>query len=484
MSLTKSAINGVKWTSISQVVKQIFQYITTIILAAILNPSDFGIMALALIVISFLEIFKDLGTSSAIIQKDDNSIDFLSSIFWANIIFGLVLTILLLVISKPVSIFFADLRVKDVLDVLAITFLISSTGIIHKTLFEKDIEFQKLFRIEIVSSIGSSAIAIILALLGYGVWSLVVQAVFNTLLSTILFWIFSKWRPLFIIKLSEIKSIFNYSINLLGYNVFNYFIRNLDYLLIGKFLGDQALGHYYIVYKIMLYPVQNITSVFSRVMFPVYSKIKNQEELFGNYYDQISKSIAILSFPLMLGLISIREPFTQVFFNKNWNESTLTSLIFLLAPVGLIQSICSTTGPIYQVKGKTNWLFLWGIFSSIIVGTSFFIGLNWGVTGVACGYLISTILLTYHCFKVPFKLLNKKVTKFFMGFNKVLISSILMFCLVSFIYYILKPFIKIPIYLLSIQIILGLLSYFIISYKIDRDSLSNILKYIKISFTS
>ena len=130
------------------------------------------------------------------------------------------------------------------------------------------------------------------------------------------------------------------------------------------------------------------------------------------------ESIAILSFPLMLGLMAISKPFTETFFNRNWNTDLLSSLILILAPIGLIQSICSTTGPIYMVKGKTNWLFLWGVFSSVIAGASFIIGLNWGVSGVASGYLISTILITYPCFKVPFKLLDKNVLTFLNEFKK------------------------------------------------------------------
>ncbi len=483
MNLTKSAIKGVKWTSLSQVVRQFSQYITTIILAAILNPSDFGIMAIALIVISFLEIFKDLGTSSAIIQRDDNTLEFLSSIFWANVFLGFIITFLLLIFSSSISSFFGDERVKDVLNILALTFAISGTGIIHKTLFEREIEFEKIFRIEIITSLVSSLIAIVLALWGYGVWSLVFQAVTNAVFGTILYWFFSKWRPLILINFSHIKTIFNYSINLLGYNVFNFAIRNLDYLLIGKFLGDQALGHYYIIYKIMLYPVQNISAVFSRVMFPIYSKIKNQENIFSNYYDKTAISIAIFSFPLMLGLMAISKPFTEVFFNRNWNSELLTTLIILLAPVGLIQSICSTTGPIFQVKGKTNWLFLWGVSSSIVVGASFLIGINWGVSGVAAGYLISTIILTYPCFKVPFKLLDKNVMTFLRGFNKIFISSFSMFVLVLSLYLILGPYV-VPHYILVLQVIVGILTYIAIYYKMDKDNLLNMINYIKTGFSS
>ena len=145
MNLTQTAIKGVKWTSLSQVVKQLSQYITTLILAAILSPSDFGIMAIALIVISFLEIFKDLGTSSAIIQRDDNTLEFLSSIFWANVFLGIIITFFLLILSNPISLFFGDERISDVLNVLAVTFAVSGTGIIHKTLFEKEIEFKRYF---------------------------------------------------------------------------------------------------------------------------------------------------------------------------------------------------------------------------------------------------------------------------------------------------------------------------------------------------
>ncbi len=425
MQLKKDAVKGIKWASASQLGRQIIQYTTTIILAALLTPSDFGLMAMAIVIVGFLEIFKDLGTAAAIIQNQKLSEESLSSIFWVNVGFGALVASIVFLAAPLGADFYNNSKVEDILKVLSISFFWSSFGIVHKKLLEKGLKFDLLAKIELIGVAIGAVVGISLALLEFGVWSLVFQSLSITIITTSLLWIINSWRPRIIFSYQSIKPIISYSLNLLGYNVFNYFVRNADYLLIGKYLGERELGHYYLAYKIMLYPLQNISLVISRVLFPIYSKIQKDNKRFRKIYMKVANAISFLSFPLMIGVFALSDLFAVTFFNEKWDTALIALLLMILAPVGLIQSIATTTGSIYQAKGRTDWMFRWGMFSGVIYISGFLIGLKWGVIGVAVSYLISSIILLYPVFAIPFKLIELKVINFTKIFANVFSFSFL-----------------------------------------------------------
>ncbi len=426
MQLTKKAVLGVKWSSISQFGRQAIQYTTTIILASILAPADFGLLAMALIFIGFLELFKDMGFAAAVIHKDDINDRVLSTIFWTILFIGLILSVVIFFTSPIVAAFYENLKLIDILKSLSIVFLLSSLTIIQKALLEKKLLFTVLAKIELFAVLTGAVVGITMALTGFGVWSLVFQAISNALVSSILLWGSGIFYPKFVFDFNEVKNLSSYSLNLAGYNFLNYFVRNADYLFIGKFLGGAELGHYFLAYKIMLYPVQSVTQVISRVFFPLYSSIKNDLQKFRNVYQKVCNSIAIITFPLMLGLIAISTPFISLFFNEKWDNNLLVQLLTILAPVGLIQSIAATTGPIFMSTGKTKYLFYWGIISGIIYIGGFYIGIYYGAVGVAVSYLITTLILLYPVFALPFKIIKLSTLKFFISFKEIFFSSIIM----------------------------------------------------------
>ena len=175
-------------------------------------------------------------------------------------------------------------------------------------------------------------------------------------------------------------------------------------MLIGKYLGENQLGNYYLAYKIMLYPLQSITVVVSRVMFPIFSRLKNDINKFRKVYLRTTHIIAFFTFPMIIGMMVVSKYFVFTFFSHSWDTTLLSNLIIILAPVGLIQSLSATTGSIYMATGKTNWMFGWGVFSGIITIAGFIIGLNYGVIGVAISYLIVTLILFYPVFYFPLNL--------------------------------------------------------------------------------
>lgn len=468
MTIRKRAISGVKWSTVSQFGRQETQLVTTIILARLLSPSDFGLVGMAMVVIGFIGIFKDLGTSAAIIQKKEPSAALLSSIFWVNVGFG-ALAMAVLFFGAPLwGLFYHEPRVNTILRVLSLTFFISGLSILQQALLEKSLEFKKLAKVEI-SSVGSGAIiGIGMAFSGFGVWSLIFQSLTTVSVTTILLWLSSTWRPKWIFHWKEVKSVSSYSIHLIGANMFDYFATNADYLLIGRYLGAQDLGYYTLAYRILLFPLKNISRVIGRVMFPVYSSIQEDNAHFAKIYLKVANFIALISVPIMMGLLVLAQPFVLTVFGTKWHPVIL--LIMIFAPLGIMQSIGTTVGAIYNAKGRTDWAFRWSLVANSYVTLSFFIGLQWGIIGVAVAYTVASFSLFYFSFAIPFKLIDLKFSRLLNVLWWPFANSMVMFVVLIAFRAVLPS--SLPnVWVLVLSVGLGIVVYAVASWITNREQL-------------
>jgi PST family polysaccharide transporter len=475
MSLKKSTATGVKWSSVSQIGRQMMQIATLILLARLLSPKDFGLVGMATVFTGFLAIFKDLGTSAAIIQREETSDRLLHSIFWVNVGFGFFATAFLLGISPLVGSFYHNEKVSTILSVLSVTFLISSFSILHQALLERDLKFNQLAKIEISATLFASLVGIGSAYLGAGVWSLIYQNIALVSLTTILLWVTAIWKPKLIFDWAEVKSVSSYSLHLTGFSIFNYFARNADYFLIGRFLGAQALGYYTLAYRIMLYPLQNIVWVIGRVLFPVFSQMQNDSDRFCYAYIRVTRTIALITFPLMAGLWALADLFVLSVFGPHWQPVIL--LLLILAPVGMVQSIGTTVSDVYQAKGRTDWMLRWGLFSGTFVVTAFCIGLQWGIIGIAGSYAAATALLVIPSFTIPFKLIGLSMGEFCQGLWRPFLCSLLMLTVLISCKQ-LFPVALTSAWRLGILVPIGGAAYLSISWLLNREQLQEALSFV------
>jgi len=422
MSLKAKVVTGTKWVAFANVFKQILQVLSLVIFARLLSPDDFGLFALMMIFVSFLVMFTDMGTASALVHIKNPSNKLLSSVLFFNIFIGTLFCLLLIIFSGYISIFFNSPKLEPLLQLISINFVIMSLGVVQKVRYEKELDFKYLTLIESFSIFIGISVGIIFALLGFGVYSLVLQVLITSILSVGLLWKVSKWRPLLYFSIEDIKIIWKYTANLSAFNFINYFARNADNFLIGKFLNSSALGVYSLAYNIMLYPLQNISRVLLRILFPAFSKIQDDNKKFKEAYLKTIFFISLVSFPIMFGLIATADIFVSVLFGDKW--ANLAPILMILAPVGVIQSIGTTNGSIFMAKGNTNLLLRVGIWSTIITIIFFIGGIFYGVEGVAISYLLSNIVLFYPVFKISWGQIELSVSE---GIKKIfpilLISS-------------------------------------------------------------
>ena len=411
MNLRKKTIKGLAWSGISQVGRQIIQLVITAILARLLSPNDFGLLGMALVFVNFAYIFNEMGMTGALIQKQDAQEKHYSSVFWLNILSGIVLMLITIISSPFIAKFYNKPELENILKVISLNFVIASFSMVQKTLFTKEMEFKKLAIIELVAVITGGVVGIILAYLGYKVWSLVYQLLTFTFVNMLLLWLVSKWKPKLIFSLSAIKDIFKFSINLTGFNVLNYFARNIDKLLIGKFLGSQALGFYSLAYRLMIYPLRNISWVVSKVMFPAFSKIQNDLQKVRQVYMKMVKAISLITFPMMLGLFAVAPEFVNVVFGPKWQP--LVVLIRILCYCGMLQSVGTTVGTILLSQGRADLQFKMQILGTILVTLSIMIGLKWGINGVALFYTLQSIGWVHFTFYVVNRIIKLPYKEFY-----------------------------------------------------------------------
>lgn len=424
MELRQQAILGVKWAALAQGGKLAAQLITTGVLAHLLAPNAFGVVSMATVVTGFVLLLKDMGTYAAIIQKTELSTDLVSSVYWFNVALGCLITGALYLAAPIVASFYHEPTVAPVLRLLSFSFVLSSVSSIQQALLEKKMAFNQLAKIDLAATIGGSAVGIVAAFRGYGAMSLVYQTLFSTVATTILLWVVSDWKPQFFFSPSRINQLRSYSLPLSGFNILNYFIRNADNLLVGKYLGAAPLGDYSLAYRLLLFPISNVSGVVGRVMFPVYSRLQDDDTAFRRYYLKVAETISFVTFPMMLGFAVVAKPFVSVFAGAQWHD--VVPLLWVLAPLGMMQSVGTTVGSIYNAKGRTDTQFKWGLFSSIIILFSFIIGLKWGVIGVATAYALTSTAILYPSFAIPFRFIGLGVKSFLGALWKNFLGAALM----------------------------------------------------------
>lgn len=409
MASKSAVVSGVKWTSVSTMGRRVLGLLANIVFARLLEPGDFGLVAMAGVMLGFIDIFKDLGTGSALVRAKNPGESLLSSVFWLNCGFGVLMTAVVVLLSPLIADFYNEPRVQPVLAVMAVSFLLSSLSIVHSSMLTRQMSFESMAKVELASSVLSYAIGIGAALLGHGVWSLVYQVVANSLLGTVLTWMISRWRPRLLFVWTEIRAITGYSLNLAGYNIFYYFAQNLDNLLIGRFLGTEALGLYDLAYKLMAFPMQAISAVFARVMTPYYAQAQDDLPRFRAAFLRVAAAIAFVTFPLMFGLLAVREHFVFTVFGASW--TAVIPLLAMFAPLAAIRSVLTTTGSIFVATGRTDLQLRWGVVSNLVVFAGLAAGLQWGIVGVAAGFTITSVLLLYPNFAIPFRLIGLRVAE-------------------------------------------------------------------------
>ncbi len=422
--LSQRVLFGASWSAIARVAIQFSALAASTIIARRVPPYAFGIVGMATLAIGLVSLFRDLGIASAVIQKRDLNQRLLSSLFWANAGIGIAGTVLCMLSAPVTGRLFRELAVVPVVRVLSVSFLLGGLTSIHSALLNRSMTFKKISLIDISSSLAGLGVVVTLACLHAGVWSLVAGTLTSAAIGSILLYTTSEWQPSLLFSWTEVRSVMGFGLNLSAFNLFNYFARNADNAIIGRYLGSAALGTYQLAYNIMMFPVQGIAQVLSQVMFPAFSEIQHDNERFRRIYLRTCSSIALITFPLMTGAAILAEPLIKTVYGPRW--ANVIPVLTILAPVGLVQSIVTTVGQIYTAKGRTDLMFKVGGTACVLYVISFLVGLPWGIRGVAFSYSICIALMFLPSLYIPFRLIDLRLINLWYALKGIAASTVLM----------------------------------------------------------
>jgi O-antigen/teichoic acid export membrane protein len=408
INLRERTVSGLKWNAATQAAAKALQFIALVVLARLLSPNEFGLFGMILVFTGFASIVADAGLNASIIQKQDLSEANLNSAFWLSVVIGLALAIILSCAAPLIAHFYGEPQLRTMTIVLALNFIFSSSHVVQYALIHKALDFQNRFRIETVAISSSGIVALVMALAGAGVWSLVGQSLCENSVRAAMAWRVSAWRPRRMFDRAAAKELLKFGRNLVGFHVVVYFGQNFDKLWIGHQIGSSALGFYNLSERIMRVPLNNISAMTGTVMFPALSHLQDNIELMKRAYLRANRMIALLTFPMFLGISALAEPTILIAYGQQWRGAVHIAQLLCIA--GLAQSIYNTGGWILLSRGRPDILFRLGILSMTVRVAGVLIGMHWGLIGIASAYVIGGyVFLMYPTMYLAGSLINLRV---------------------------------------------------------------------------
>jgi O-antigen/teichoic acid export membrane protein len=479
-SMMKQLLGGMKWTASSTVINTILQLVQYIVLARLLSPSDFGLMGMIIVIISFAQIFTDMGIGSAIIQRKNVTEQQLSTLYWFNILSGVIVFLTVFATSPLVASFYKEDRLIGPLYLTAFVFLVIPFGQQFQYLLQKNLEFDKLAKIEVVSIAFGVLGSILIAVFDYGVYALVWGQIISNFAKSLLLGIYGwkSWRPKFHFNKDDLKGFLSFGFYQMGSRTVSFFGSNIDNMLIGRFLGAEALGIYTIAYQLIIIPVTKINPIITKVAFPLFSIQQDNNKDISKAFIDMSKLLAVITFPMLVGLMSTAPILIPILFGTKWELSI--PIVQVLAILGILRVLMNPNGAVLLAKGRADLGFKWDFFVAITNAIVFMFVIPYGVLGVAWSRVIISIVNLFLGRLLLRSVIGLKARDYFAALLKPTLISIIMGSIVYTAYLITSHFLNvINIYYLIGFILIGVFAYVLFFYLIDRHyilSVKNLMK--------
>ena len=467
------ATRGAGWNYLSFGLSKVLSLVIVSVLAHILSPENFGVVALATLAIDYLSIFNDFGLGAALIQRRESVEISANIVFTMNLIIGTTLTFLTFLIAPQISVFFKEASLIPILRWLGFSFLINAIGSVHKARLQRDLNFRLKIVPELGNVVSKGVLSISLAFAGFGVWALVYGQLIGTCVATILLWMVVPWRPHLDLETRIAKELLKYGLPVMSESALSVFGDSFDYFLIGRLFDPTLLGIYTLAYRLPEMLVINTLWVLAAVIFPAFSSIQTQTKELQKSFLATIKYVQLLVTPISFGLLIAADPIIRVVFGEQWLGSI--SIMRILSTYVLVVSIGFHVGDVYKAIGRPDILIKLSLPVFIIRILAIWIGAQYSLIGVALGHLIAAIIelilrmiVTIRIVKVSIKEIVSQLTSFIGGF------ALLTFAIPTLY---LTSGSSSLIQLISV-IITGATGYISVIWLLERKTLKNIYKII------
>ncbi len=393
MSIRDKAVNGVKWTTVSTVVIASTAILKISILARFLDKTDFGLMALVTFTMGFMQLFNDMGLSSAILHKQNISEKEYSSLYWFNLFFGTILYLLLLILTPFIANFYGEPELKILLPLLGLHLVIAALGRQFMVVEQKKMEFKRISLIEIISTVLSLFLSVILAANDYGVYSLVWSALFQFSFSNFYFLIIGIKRTGLLLHFSyyETKPFLRIGSFQVGGQIVNYFNRDLDILIVGKFFSTEALGGYSLAKQLVFRPAQLLNPILVKVASPTLALYQDNIEDLKKHYLKLVNIVSSLNIPVYSGIIIFAPWLVNILYGEGFEN--IIGLVRILSVYMVLRAIGNPIGSLVIATGRTDVELVWNLIALLIMPIFILIGSQFNVEGIALGVTLSMLVL-------------------------------------------------------------------------------------------
>lgn len=428
-STHRISLRGLRATSIqaggitvsTQAIIALIQLAATVVLARLLTPGDFGVIAMVLAISAFAGIFRDLGLSTAAVQAETLDHAQRNALFWVNVAAGLGLSLLFAAASPLIARLYGRPELRGLALFLSMTFLLSSLGSQASALLRREFQFGRRAIAHISGAMVTTGLSITMALRGHGYWALAWGSVAGAAVTSMLLLSLSSFRPGLPRRSPGIGAFFRFGGDVTAFELVNYFHRNLDNILIGRMAGASALGLYSRAYQLLMLPVVMFRNPIISVAYPALSRLTRRPEEFRTYFLRSAFVLALVTMPLTAFMGVAAKPLVELVLGAQWTDAV--PIFQMLAIGGFVQPAAGLRGAVMLSTGRTRSYLHWGIFNAVAMSVAYLAGIHWGPLGVAIAYSVATYLLLYPSLLIAFRDTALRSPDFFNGVGRPALAS-------------------------------------------------------------
>jgi len=472
--LKNKTLNALLWSAADRIGLQGIQFVISIILARLLLPEEFGLIAMLAIFLGIADAFINSGFGHALIQKKEATHVDECSIFYFNVLVGFLAAALLSLAAPWVADFYNQPQLILMIYALSFNLILSALGLVQVTLLSKHLNFKVQQKVSFISAIGSGTIGVTMALTGFGVWSLVIMQLSNTLFRTSLLWLFNTWRPSWTFSFDALRSMFGFGSRIFFVGLANALFVNIYSLVIAKLFSPMALGFYTRAESLQRLPVLSIAGVINQVTFPMFSSIQDDKPRLKRALSKALNMMELIVFPMMVGLAIVAKPLVLVLLTEKWLPSVPYLQLFCV--LGMLYPIQVINLSVLNAQGRSDLFLRVQVMQYILITINVLITYRWGIAAMIYGQIVISFLACYLCAYYNQKMLDCP----FIEQVRDLIPSLALSGLMGLGVYALKyVLITDELTLLIAQIVTGIVIYSGMCYLLRISSFMEIIKLIK-----
>lgn len=456
MNLREKAINGVIWSATQTWGVRVISFLVMITLARLVAPEAFGLVAYATVFIAFAQIFVNQGLGDAIVQFSQISREHLDTAFWASLLTGGLLTLISFFASNAIASLFREPQLVSIIRWLSPIFFLSALSSVQQAILRRKLAFKSLTVRSLAANLFSSVIAVIMALRGYGVWSLVAKILVAAIVNTVMLWRVSDWRPAFRLSINRFRELFLFGMNIVGGDFVDFLSVHSDDFLIGYFLGSVALGYYTLAYNLLIVTTDLLISVPNAVAFPLLSSLQSDSASVTRAFGQVILLQSMIAFPIFLGIAALSSELIIQLYGTSWTASIPVLQILML--IGIVRSAVYIYSSVFRAAGKPSWRFGIYLLTAALNVVGFVLVVRLGIAAVAASYVIVSYLLMPLYMLMIRNLIGVSIRSHLNQYGPALISSLIMFAIVYALKLLIGEQIMLPIRL-SILVLTGAVTY-------------------------